>query len=363
MVLTLKKLQPLNLIGLWLPELEELVERLGERPYRARQLAQWIYKRGMTDFERMTDFAKLFRQRLAEVATCERLVCQSTLESPLDRATKYLFELADGERIESVRIRMNEKITLCLSSQVGCPLACTFCATGDMGFRRNLTAGEIVSQVLQLREDLKEQKINNVVFMGMGEPLLNYEQVVKAIRIMTSELGCELPARRITVSTAGWVPGIYQLAEEKLKVKLAVSLNAPDEERRKKLMPVTRKYSLDELLKAAKHFAFRTRRRVTFEYVLMEGVNDNPADAHLLAKLVRGIPCKINLILYNPNKGQPYIRPALERVERFREILYPRAPAVTLRISKGWDIQAACGQLAADYPLRKRTLRKTVTTV
>lgn len=367
--------KPFNVVGLDLSEFETLARTLGEKAYKGRQIFKWFYKQGISDFLKMSDLSKSLRQRLQKEACFQRLSLITTVQSPPpDGTTKYLFRLSDGERIESVLIRAvealprtparfpqaNAKITLCLSSQVGCPLACRFCATGDIGFKRDLTSGEIIDQALLLREELNGTRINNIVFMGMGEPLLNYEAVVKAIRIMTSELGMELPARKITVSTAGWVPGIYRLAEEKLKVKLAISLNAPDQEQRLRLMPIAHKYPLPELLKAAKHFAHRTKRRVTIEYILMQGLNDASADALQLAKIVRSIPCKINLILYNPNPGQPIQRPTIESVQHFRNILYPRCPAVTLRISKGWQIQAACGQLAAGYPLRNKPAGMTI---
>ncbi|MFH0931455.1 MAG: 23S rRNA (adenine(2503)-C(2))-methyltransferase RlmN, partial [Candidatus Zixiibacteriota bacterium] len=237
-----------------------------------------------------------------------------------------------------------------ISTQVGCALNCIFCATGSMGFERNLSAGEIVDQIICAKEHLKEdEKITNLVIMGMGEPLLNYENTLKAIRMIQSELGLSISAKRITLSTAGIVPQIYKLADEGLRIKLALSLNAPDDELRKKLMPLTKKYPLSKVMEALKYYAEKTDTRITFEYVLIKDINDSKEQALELAKLVRGIPCKINLIPYNPVKNCPFKKPDEDSLQAFRDILYPRAPAVTLRKSKGEDIQAACGQLKADW--------------
>jgi len=246
-------------------------------------------------------------------------------------------------------MREKERVTLCISTQAGCALNCIFCATGSMGFERNLSAGEIVDQIICAKEHLKEdEKITNLVIMGMGEPLLNYENTLKSIRMIQSELGLSLSAKRITLSTAGIVSQIYKLADEGLKMKLALSLNAPDDELRKKLMPITRKHPLSKIMEALKHYAKVNDTRITFEYVLIKDINDSKEQALELAKLVRGIPCKINLIPYNPVKNCPFEKPDEETLQKFRDILYPRAPAVTLRKSKGEDIQAACGQLKAN---------------
>lgn len=341
-----------DILGQTPEEWAALIETAGGRPFHGRQIFRWINQRGIFDFEGMTDLPQPLRQKLRERVSLElpRLV-HSTAESA-DGAVKLLLEYCDGQQAESVIMRDRGKITLCLSTQIGCPLGCSFCMTGAMGFKRQMAAGEIASQFLWAKRQLRAgEAVRNVVLMGMGEPLLNYDNTIKAMRIVTSELGPGLAARRITLSTAGVVPKIRQLAEEGLKLKLAISLHAATNEKRNLLVPLNKKYPLEELLPAAENFARCRNRRVTFEYILIEGVNDTPEDAHLLAKKVAQIPCKINLILYNPTPFAPYKRPSLERINRFREILYPRAPAVTVRFSKGSEVEAACGQLAANYPL------------
>jgi len=343
----------LNLKGLWLEDFQKLLADWKEKPFRARQLASWIYGKRVSDFSQMTDASKSFRERLAKEAYISDLKIVKT-ETSQDKSIKFLFELEDKETIEAVFIKDKKRNTVCISSQVGCPLACAFCATGYMGYKRNLTAGEIVDQIIQIKNKIpKNENINNIVFMGMGEPFLNYDNVLKALKIMTSDFGLGLSPKRITVSTAGVTDKIYQLARDLPKVKLAISLHSPEEELRKKLMPIAKKFPLKPLLEAGKFYAKNSRQRITFEYVLIKGVNDTEEIALKLAKLIQGIPCKINLILYNPIAAADFERPSMERVNRFREILYPRAPAVTLRISKGIDIQAACGQL------KTKTYRKS----
>ncbi len=331
--------------GLWLEELERLLSGWGEKPFRAKQIATWVYNKGVTDFDKMTNLSRTLREKLAENFTLSTLKLVTTQESQ-DGSVKFLFALRDGQTIESVLIRDKGKNTVCISAQVGCPLGCLFCATGYMGYKKNLTAGEIVDQVLQVRSYVyKGEILNNIVYMGMGEPLLNYQNVLKSLQVLTSDYGVCISPKRITLSTAGVVPEIYKLADDGLKVKLAVSLHAADEELRKKLMPVTNKHSLKDLLEATKYYAKKVGHRVTFEYILIKGVNDSEKQAKQLARLIAHIPCKINLIMYNPIPDAPFERPTLEQAQKFREILYPRAPAVTLRISKGVDIAAACGQL------------------
>ncbi|MDP2961060.1 MAG: 23S rRNA (adenine(2503)-C(2))-methyltransferase RlmN, partial [candidate division Zixibacteria bacterium] len=309
-----------------------------------------IYNKGVLDFAQMTDISKELRKKLCGIAYIEKLKLLEKQISQIDQTEKFLFELSDGKKIETVLMREKERVTLCISTQVGCALNCIFCATGSMGFERNLSAGEIVDQIICAKEHLKEdEKITNLVIMGMGEPLLNYENTLKAIRMIQSELGLSISAKRITLSTAGIVPQIYKLADEGLRIKLALSLNAPDDELRKKLMPITKKYPLSKVMEALKYYAEKTDTRITFEYVLIKDINDSKEQALELAKLVRGIPCKINLIPYNPVKNCPFKKPDEDSLQAFRDILYPRAPAVTLRKSKGEDIQAACGQLKADW--------------
>jgi len=339
-------MEKINLKGLWIEELEGILDKLGEKKYKAKQIAKWIYNKGVSDFEQMTDLSKELRRKLAEIAYIDKLKLIKKQTSKIDQTEKFLFELSDGKKIETVLMREKERVTLCISTQAGCALNCIFCATGSMGFERNLSAGEIVDQIICAKEHLKEdEKITNLVIMGMGEPLLNYENTLKSIQMIQSELGLSLSAKRITLSTAGIVPQIYKLSDEGLKIKLALSLNAPDDELRKKLMPITKKYPLSKVMEALKHYAKVNDTRITFEYVLIKDINDSKEQALELAKLVRGIPCKINLIPYNPVKNCPFEKPDEETLQKFRDILYPRAPAVTLRKSKGDDIQAACGQL------------------
>ena len=341
-------MEKINLKALWIEELESFLDKLGEKKYKAKQLAKWIYNKGVTDFEEMTDLSKDLRRKLSEVAYIGKLKLTRKQVSKIDQTEKFLLELFDDKRIETVLMREKNRVTVCISTQVGCALNCIFCATGKSGFERNLSAGEIVDQIIAVKGYLKEdEKITNIVIMGMGEPLLNYENTVKAIRIIQSELGLSISAKRITLSTSGIAPEIYKLADERLKIKLALSLNAPDDELRRKLMPITKKYPLSEVLEALKYYAKKNDIRITFEYVLIKDVNDSEEQALKLAKLIRGIPCKINLIPYNPIKECPYKKPDEETLMKFRDILYPRAPAVTLRRSKGEDIQAACGQLKA----------------
>lgn len=339
----------IDLKGFWIEDLEAFLEKLAEKKYKAKQIAKWIYNKGVTDFAQMSDLSKELRQKLSEVAYIGKLNLIRKQTSKIDQTEKFLFELSDGERIETVLMREKNRVTVCISTQVGCVLNCIFCATGKGGFERNLSVGEIVDQIIEIQGFLgDEEKITNIVIMGMGEPLLNYDNVVKAVRISHSELGLSISAKKITLSTAGIVPRIYQLANEGLKIKLALSLNAPDDGLRKKLMPITKKYPLAEVLDALKYYSWKNDVRITFEYILIKGVNDSREQALKLATLVRGIPCKINLIPYNSIKGCPYEKPEEETLQAFRDTLYPRAPAVTLRKSKGADIQAACGQLRAE---------------
>ena len=331
----------MNLKGMWVADFEQLLGELGEKRYKARQLASWIYARGASDFSEMTELSKDLREKLARIATINGVQLEKRQVSQKDLSEKFLFKLSDGEKVETVLMWEADRVTACVSTQVGCPLGCTFCATGQMGCKRNLTAGEIVDQIITLRDN----RINHVVLMGMGEPLLNYDEVLKAIKIMNNEMGLSFAAKRITVSTAGIPAMIEKLADENLKLKLAISLNAATDAKRTKLMPINKKHPIKEVLAAVKAFGKKTKRGVTFEYVLIRDVNDSEKDALALSKLVKGIRCKINLIPYNPVDGLPYDRPSEETILAFRDYLYPRAPAVTLRRSKGEDILGACGQL------------------
>jgi len=333
--------EKINLKGLWIEDFEKLLGDLGEKRYKARQLASWIYAKGVTDFAQMTELSKDLRKKLSQIAFIDSIRLVKRQVSQKDISEKFLFQLSDGEKIETVLMWEGKRVTICLSTQVGCPLGCTFCATGEMGFKRNLTAGEIIDQMIALGD----RHITHVVLMGMGEPLLNYDHTIKAVRIINNEMGLSIAGKRITLSTAGIPPMIEKLAEEKLKVRLAISLNAPTDNIRSELMPINKKYPLKVLLDAVKHFIKETRRGVTFEYVVIKDVNDSEKDALELSKLIRGVRCKINLIPYNPVPDLPYRKPSEEEILAFRDYLYPRCPPVTLRRSRGEDILAACGQL------------------
>jgi 23S rRNA (adenine2503-C2)-methyltransferase len=330
--------------GLDLAELESWISSIGEKPYRARQLYRWMYRRGARAFAEMTDLSREFRLKLEEIANLECSRIEMRQQSKLDQSIKYLFQLTDNLAVEAVYMVEGNRITVCLSTMIGCPIGCPYCATGIMGFKRNLTAGEIVDQFLWIQRE-QSQKITNVVLMGMGEPFLNYEAVVKAAAILNSELGAEIAARRITISTVGIVPQIYRYADEGQRYKLAISLNAVNDRQRNDLVPINQKYPLSELMKAINYYTRKSRRRVTFEYVLIKGVNDGSQHARELITLLSKIPCKLNIIPYNANEFLPYKAPGEKELDRFLNKIYQAPFAVTVRRSKGQDIAAACGQL------------------
>jgi len=332
-----------TLVGKTQQELEEYVQSLGLEAYRGRQLFHWIYNKNVADFSQMTTLKKSVREKLAGVATVTLLEVEHIFQSRVEATQKFLFRLPDGLMVETVYMEEADRRTICISSQVGCALGCDFCATGKMGFQRNLSAGEMVDQVLQVHRHVG-QKATNIVVMGMGEPFLNYDEVMKAATILSDPEGIAISKRKITVSTSGIIPAIRRFADEGRRFKLAISLNATTEETRRKLMPITRKYSLQELLDAVRYYTRRAPYRVTFEYILIDGVNDRVEDAKRLRKLLAHIPCKINLIPYNP--VVPAYRPSSEeRVNRFARELATFSAPVTVRRSKGQDIRAACGQL------------------
>lgn len=337
-----------DLKGLLPDEVETAIASIGGERYRSRQILSWMYAKGATSFIQMTDLSKAFRQKLEE--TC-RMGCLSHTgrSAAQDGTVKHLLGLEDGLSIETVLISDGRRRTVCVSSQVGCPLQCKFCLTGAMGFWRNLTAGEIVEQVLVVRRELRErgEDVTNIVMMGMGEPLLNYDSVLKAVRIMQSELGMAFGPRRITISTAGLVPGIARLANEGLRLGLAISLNATRDSVRDELMPVNRKYPIAELIEAARDFYEKVGRRITFEYVLIENVTDSPDDAERLAKITRKVPSKVNLIPLNAGGSSGLRRSSRAATDTFHGILTDRNVTATLRESRGADILAACGQLGA----------------
>ncbi|HTP40533.1 MAG TPA: 23S rRNA (adenine(2503)-C(2))-methyltransferase RlmN [Steroidobacteraceae bacterium] len=338
-----------NLLGLPRPELEAFVAALGSKPFRARQLMNWLYKRGCNDFDAMTDLAKEFRAQL--LATAEaRLPEIVTTQRSSDGTCKWLLRADASQAFEMVYIPEPDRGTLCISSQVGCALDCSFCSTAQQGFNRNLTAAEIVGQVYLANRELGfapggDRIVTNVVLMGMGEPLANFRNVIPALQILLDDLGFDLSRRRVTLSTSGLVPQIYKLAQVS-NVALAVSLHAPNDELRSQLVPINRIHPIAELLEACWYYLDEQNgRSVTFEYVMLEGVNDAPELARQLAQLLRGRPAKVNLIPFNPFPGTDYRRASDEVIRRFRDELLKREVMATVRRTRGEDIDAACGQL------------------
>jgi 23S rRNA (adenine2503-C2)-methyltransferase len=328
-------------------ELITWLEANGLRPFRASQILKWIYIRQVDAFQGMTDLRKELRGKLEQTFRIERLKLEARHTSR-DGTIKFLFGLADGEKIESVLIPEKEHYTLCISSQVGCAQGCTFCMTGKGGLVRNLTRGEIIAQVRDVANMVSGTKrLTNLVFMGMGEPLANYEEVVAAIHTITSsDEGLRMAARRVTLSTAGMVPRMASLGRD-TRVNLAISLNATDNHTRSKLMPINRIYPIQKLLAACRDYALPNNRKITFEYILIKGVNDSMDDARRLAKLLAPIRSKINLIPFNPHPASVLERPPEERILAFQELLCKKHYTVIIRRSKGEDISAACGQLRA----------------
>ena len=337
-----------DLAELDLSELESTLADRGIERFHARQLYRWIYRRGVTDFNVMTDLGRALRARFSEsfAISTPRVVAD---EQSTDGTRKFVLELTDRKRIESVFIPDTPSMTFCISTQVGCAMGCGFCLTGKMGLVRNLTAGEIAGQVRVLAgaTDMLDFPFN-IVLMGMGEPLHNYDNTMKALRILHAEHGLAISPRRVTLSTVGIVPGLERLAREPLMPNLAVSLHATTDEQRTKLVPPNAKYPLAEILEACRRFPLKKRSRITFEYVMLDGVNDTPDDARRLVKLLSGIKAKVNLIPLNPAPGIPYDRPSDKRVDRFAQILADRHITVSVRKSRGLDIRAACGQLIVE---------------
>jgi 23S rRNA (adenine2503-C2)-methyltransferase len=345
-----------NLLGLPRAQLETFVAtRLGAKPFRARQLMKWIYRRGAADFASMSDLKQEFRAQLAEIAeiSVPEIVTEQISK---DGTRKWMLRMDEVQGIETVYIPEPGRGTLCISSQVGCAMDCSFCATAQQGFNRNLSAAEIVGQVWLAQRELAASRpdiadegrrsITNVVFMGMGEPLANYRNVLPAMRIFLDDLGYDLSRRRVTLSTSGLVPQIYKLAEE-CNVALAVSLHAPNDELRNELVPINRKHPIAELLTACWHYLDEQNgRSITFEYVMLDGVNDKPEHARQLAKLMHGRPAKLNLIPFNVFPGTKYRRSPAAAIMKFRDILNDHGVIATTRRTRGDDIDAACGQLA-----------------
>jgi 23S rRNA (adenine2503-C2)-methyltransferase len=337
-----------DIAGLERPELETLLQAGGIEAYRASQLFRWIFKRGVADFARMTDLSKPLRARLPELFRVTRPAVVGR-EQSADGTTKLLLELGDRRRIESVYIPDSPGQTFCISTQVGCAMKCAFCLTGKMGLARNLTAGEIVGQVRVLAEDLGLLDARfNIVLMGMGEPLHNYDETMKALRILGDDDGLSVSPRRVTVSTVGVVPALDRLAREPYMPNLAVSLHATTEAQRDVLVPLNRKYTIAEVIEACRRFPIKRRNRITFEYVMLAGVNDSREDARRLVSLLDGIRSKVNLIPLNEAAGIPFARPSDERVDDFARVLADHHLTVSVRKSRGRDIRAACGQLIVE---------------
>jgi 23S rRNA (adenine2503-C2)-methyltransferase len=351
-----------NLLGLDHEALKGFCAGLGEKPFRARQLLRWIHHAGVDDFAAMTDMAKPLRERLAQCATIvpPRVLRDTTAA---DGTRKWLLDVGTGNAIESVFIPEEERGTLCISSQAGCALECSFCSTGKQGFNRNLTVEEIIGQLWWANKSLgrgvtESRPISNVVMMGMGEPLANFDNVTTAMRLMLDDNAYGLSRRRVTLSTAGLVPGIDRLREA-CPVALAVSLHAPNDALRDELVPINRKWPIRELLAACLRYVEKApRESVMFEYVMLEGVNDSVALARQLAALVRDVPCKINLIPFNPFSGVDYRRSSPEAIARFRDVLMQAGLVATVRKTRGDDIDAACGQLAGRVQDRRTRSRQ-----
>ncbi|MCK6545502.1 23S rRNA (adenine(2503)-C(2))-methyltransferase RlmN [Myxococcota bacterium] len=362
-----------------LSELEALVTELGQPAYRAKQIFRWLHLRGARRWSEMTDLSQVLRQELEKAADIGNLEF-ARVERARDGTRKYAFRTARGDVIESVFIpdaSADGRNTLCISSQVGCAIDCKFCLTASLGLLRNLTAGEIVEQVTRVKEDLAKdaaearadigeaglgdggpvdpEPINNIVMMGMGEPLQNYGAVVESLKILTSPDGHNIGTRRITVSTSGLAPRIPRLGHD-VKVNLAVSLNATTDEVRDRIMPINKRWNIAELLKACREFPLPERRRITFEYVLLAGVNDTDDDARRLVKLLRGIRCKVNLIPFNEHPYSPFQRPSEATVARFQRIVADGGLSVFVRTARGDDISAACGQLGAEVDAPRKKL-------
>lgn len=333
----------IDIKNLNLADLTEQLVGLGKERFRSRQIIKWIYARDVVSFDEMTDLSKSLRDELKERFVISDWTPE-VVETSVDGTRKYLFRLDDGETVESVRIPMEGgRDTLCVSTQVGCAMQCSFCLTGTFGLLRNLQPAEIVNQVCAARRD---GPIHNLVLMGMGEPLHNLDNVVKALEILYLDDGCGYGARRVTLSTCGLVPEMFELAR-RIKVGLAVSLNATTDELRDQLMPINRTYPLAELMAACRQLPLEPRQRITFEYILIGGLNDSRADAKRLVKLLHGLRAKVNLIPYNEHAGSPLKRPTEAAVEEFQRYLLDRQIVAIRRASKGQDISAACGQLKA----------------
>lgn len=347
-------MRKLTLNNLNLSELENIALSLNEPKYRAGQLYQWLYKEKINKISKMTNLSKKFRDELENISEIDHIEEITKAVSKKDGSIKFLFGLSDGERVESVLLKDGERVTACISSQVGCKMGCTFCETAKIGFKRNLNVSEILSQVTALErvtldEGMTEGRLTNIVFMGMGEPLDNFDNVYKALEILMNENGYGYSHKRITVSTAGIVPRIKDIYKLETPVNLAISLNAASQEVRKSIMPISNKYPLHEVLAELKKVPINKRKKFTMEYVLLKNINDSKEDAQKLVKVLGKIPVKINLIRYNAGKKTTLVSSSWEDAEKFQKILTDAGLTAFIRKSLGSDIAGACGQLAAEY--------------
>ncbi len=355
----------INLLDLDRKSMRALFADMGEKPFRADQLMKWLYHFGVSDFEQMTNINKALRAKLAR--KCEIVAPKiASYQKSADGTIKFAIDVGNGQEVETVYIPEDDRATLCVSSQVGCALECTFCSTGAQGFNRNLSVSEIVGQIWRVADfigfvkDTGERPITNVVMMGMGEPLLNLKNVIPAMDIMLDDFGFSLSKRRVTVSTSGVVPALDILGDA-LDVALAVSIHAPNDELRDVLVPVNKKYPLEDFLAGIRRYIAKSnanRGRVTVEYVMLDHINDSTDQAHELAKLMKDTPCKVNLIPFNPYPGSPYGRSSNSRIDRFSKVLMEYGLTVIVRKTRGDDIDAACGQLAGDIRDRTKRLAK-----
>jgi 23S rRNA (adenine2503-C2)-methyltransferase len=328
-------------------EIRDLILDLGEKPYRANQLNAWLFRKGITSLDEITDISPTIKNQIQTKATLAPLLTLLEMVEGEDLTRKYLWSAPDGQKFESVLIPQKKNSTLCVSSQVGCLMGCRFCRTGDIGFVRDLTQGEILGQIFMVKKSITaKEKVTNVVFMGMGEPLLNLKEVMKSLAILTSPNYLAIAGGRISISTSGYVPGIVALGQSSLDFKLTISLGAPNDELRDELMPINRKYPLAELKKALTEMPLKSGRRITIAYILLKGVNDGPSEAKALSRYLTGLKTKINLIPFNPWPNSPFERPEENVIIKFSQTLRDKGHNVIVRTSRGEEIAGACGQLA-----------------
>jgi 23S rRNA (adenine2503-C2)-methyltransferase len=345
---------PKNFYGFTQEDLRDFLKGLGKETFRAQQIFKWVYERRITSFEEMSNLSKNFREELKDLLTFDLPPVLSHLVS-VDGTQKFLFDMGKGMSVEAVVIPSDDRLTLCISSEVGCNMACKFCFTGKQKLKHRLTAADIVGQYMQVRDRLRDgQRLTNIVFMGMGEPLDNPEAVFKTIEILHDPWGVNLSRRKITVSTSGLVPEMWRIADS--GARLAVSLNGYNDEVRSQVMPINKKYPLKDLLAECRRYADETGDKVTFEYVLLKGVTDQVEHAKELVKLVRHVPCKINIIPFNEHPGSGFERPSDEQIEKFHKTLMDSGAHVLLRRTMGRDIFAACGQLTSEFENKPRTM-------